>query len=275
MMALSMAAGYTVASPPLEYVIVAARQRTSSSYLAASITTYLDESNATIAVRDFDEPWLPAAQREKNQLVDSLVPDVSSLSQRMANPFDFVRKLRHAYCHSMHCSSRNGVGEAACRSRCVVVLKVFDRHFRDSFGTPAFRPPLDLPGTIRALTPLFGHPGARVVVLERNPIEEHCSLSWAMQSGSWWRPDMTPAALAAYEDFKRGCNKQTPSLQAADAVDKFGDPFQRDHALWFSALHSALRSAPGALGRSLNATYSENVDQHEALMARIAGHLLT
>ena len=235
-------------SHPISFFVIVARQRSSSTYLTTSIHERLMSENGS-AVWLTDEPWISAHDRPHNREIDQICDWSPAL--RMDNPHAFLQALRSSWCnkHFHH---------APVKVNCILVLKLFDIHFTMHSRR----------GSVDVLAALFSDPGARIIVLERDPAAEQCSLRWANLSHHWWLPSTPAASRVAYEKFKEtSCGAAAPSSE--DEQEAY-----RSHVEWFSTVHAALRIAPGALERSLNVTYQENVEHHEALMSRINAKFL-
>jgi hypothetical protein len=231
----------------VEFVVVASRQRSSSSYLAWSIVD-AEIANGAVAY-SFDEPWEDSTRRKANIAAEELVPNLT-YAQRISNPLGFVRQLRDAYCR------RNRSIRGA---RCLIVFKLFDVHFAQSPQGKASIPAV--------LAQLFSFPGARTVVLERDPIDELCSLKFAERSHQWWLPDIPNKTRAVYEKFKQNqCNHATRKSES-------DLQYLREHREWYQMVHAALRQSPAS--SYLNATYDDNVGRHAKLMAHIHELLAT
>ena len=139
-----------------------------------------------------------------------------------------------------------------------MVVKLFDIHYEYSSLHRAD------PSLLR---PLFSAPSSRVVVLERDPSTQRCSLLWAYKSHHWWLPDTPDSSRKAYEAFKHS----TCTTASSSSEDK---AFAKQHEQWYAIIREALRTAPGASRRSINVTYAENTNRHTALLERITKQLL-
>ena len=198
-----------------------------------------------------DEPWIDARERPANKEVESLVS--WPVEQRLRDPSGYIEALRSAQCRLLHKSPHE-------KSHCQlpIVVKLFDVHYASSALRSA---------TASMLRPWFSDPNTRVVVLERDPLAQRCSLIWAEHTNHWWLPDTPGSLRRAYEAFKHNnCSHAGMTSE--------GKAFVEEHEKWFATIHEALRMAPGASRRSINASYDANVNHHSALLARIQKELL-
>jgi hypothetical protein len=226
---------------PVEIVVVVARQRSGSTFMAASIEEEL-KRDPSLTVRNIGEPWLAGSpfNREYDRLVNW------TRTQRMLNPLGFLHAMQSALCRRA--------------TRCVLVVKLFDIHFLYADGNWRCVVPDEL-------VPLFSHPAVRLVVVEREPNDEMCSLTWAEKTNQWWRPSTPQEVRAAYETFKRtNCSITSPQFDVPT--------FAYQHASWFRVVHEAVRRSPGATNRSVHVSYAEHVSHHGEVMARIRNDLL-
>lgn len=235
-------------------IVVAARQRSGSTFLAESI--WERAKNMTNGASEdepwfLDEPWIAAQERPANKDIEEMVH--WPVDRRLENPLGYIQALHSARCHQLH-QSKSWRG--ACKF--TIVLKLFDIHYTNSIFKQA---------NASMLRPLFSDPSSRVVVLERDPISQHCSLMWAEKTNHWWLPETPESSRKAYEAFKRDKCSHT-------AITSERRAFIRDHERWFATVHEALRTAPDGLRRSMNVTYDDLMDHHSALMARIEKQLL-
>jgi LPS sulfotransferase NodH len=229
----------TTLAPP-EYVIVVARQRSGSTFLAISIAKQLKQKGGLV-VWNADEPWAESTVRADNAHVDQLVNWTHA--QRMQDPGRFLQELHAAYCSE----------QKAMPGACVIVLKLFDIHLEDTSADQ--------------LASIFAYPGARVVVLERDAAEERCSLLWAQQTNQWWTPNGTEREKRdGYDQFKR---------DRCDTLSQEAQGVYLKHRSWFGMVNSALTNVPNGHLRSLNVTYESNVNSHDQVMALISQRLLT
>ena len=234
-------------------VVIASRQRSGSTILGQSICDLIRNTTRGGASSAWflDEPWLDARERPANRNIEVMVP--WPVDRRLKDPLGYIRALRSARCRQLHQSMRD-------ENRCdfTIVVKLFDIHYAYS---SLHRP------TASLLRPLFSDPSSRMVVLERDPSAQRCSLLWAEKSHHWWLPDTPEDSRRAYEAFKRGnCSSTSGTLEAR--------AFARHHEQWFAQIHEALLPAPGASRRAMNATYDEVVTRHSALLERIQKQLL-
>ena len=190
-----------------------------------------------------DEPWESSNTRKANAGIELLVNMTSA--QRIATPLPFVKALRAAACAQ------------TAMPRCILIFKLFDSHFISTIAQY----------DAKLLRPLFLHPGARIVVLERSPNDEHCSLLWALESRKWWTPSRSTETAAAYEKFK-----QSNCSDTARRGDF--DNNARQHSKWFGVVRDALKSTPDAESRSMEVTYSDTVERHDGTIAVIEQRLI-
>ena len=240
-------------------IVIASRQRSGSTFLGKSLCEHIRNVStpregdiSSTACWFIDEPWFDAGVRPENREYEAMVP--WSPTQRLQDPFGYIQKLRLAYCHQRLHPSTHGKG----RCNFPMVVKLFDIHYEYS---DLRRPNPSL------LRPLFSAPSSRVVVLERDPSTQRCSLLWAYKSHDWWLPDTPDSSRKAYETFKRN----TCASASASPEEK---TFAKQHEQWYAMIREALHSAPGASRRSMNVTYDENTKRHTAVLERITNQLL-
>jgi len=236
-----VAVGCRASWEPAELVLVVARQRSSSTFLALSLVDALWKV-PSMSVVGLDEPWESSRFRPANADFDKW--DNSTLRERMANPLRYLQSLRSTLCAQF------------VSRRCIAVAKLFDAHFF-AVDNYAWRPiaPMEL-------VPLFTYPGMRIVVLERDVADEHCSRQWALHTRQWWvgggHSGRPKNVRDEYDEFK---NINCSTLPATPE----GQDFAHAHYSWFNTVHSALHTA-GARHRSINCTYVENTEHQDAVL---------
>lgn len=242
---------------PVEFVAVVSRQRSSSTFLCNSIASLLRETVSGVQVFDVGEPW---TNGEMNAKYDSLVG--TTHVQRMADPLAFIRALRGALCKTVPHAKR-----------CLLAFKLFDVHFTNYELKQEWYDHIKL----HQLLPLFSHPGGRMVILERDPVGEYCSLQFAQRSQQWFLPTTPQSVRDSYAAFRKA-NCENVSASNPEAFRGFKSPTWSDllhhHTSWFNLVHHAIRSAPGGAERSVNASYADNVQRHEELISRVKKELV-
>ena len=263
----------------VHFVIIASRQRSSSSLLSRSIAQRLVETGAI--ARDFDEPWMEAPERWANRWISDLLANFTqwrTYEQRVANPLGYIRALRREFCRhqALRATGRGGstlrpftatAGAPKPAAPCVLTFKLFDVHLkiaaeRASPGSAARRSLY----TAATIAPLLSYRGSRTVVLERDALEATCSLKWANITNTWSPATAPPAVRGLYPRFREHVCLHSMETRADVAA-------RAEHEEWFRMVRDALRfGGTGAHDpwHALNVTYDENVNQHEALMDRIS-----
>ena len=226
-----------------DWVIVASRQRSSSTSLARAIAQRLGPCSV------FADEML-----HHHGPTYDLIADVSgrgwksqAVLHRAGNPLGLARAAHAAW------TSRVQNTTAACRDAHVtLVMKVFDVH-KNFF-----------------LNKLFTHRAACVVVLERDAAAEECSLRWAAHTGDWGEEPALPTTRAA--DLSRPRQEEQRAAYAnfrrANCSRAGTAAFRLAHDAWFARVRAKLREARAE--HVLNATFVESTRRRAALLERVA-----
>jgi hypothetical protein len=193
-------------SPPMEYVVFVTRQRSAGSVLPNALVADMPGWRSLYC----NEIFHVFANQTSEECIQLVTDETFRTRNQELKRLETVRAMRNSLCSTV-----------PVPTYCFVSFELFDFHVLFQPGEKMLAAPA---------ADLLLHPGARVIVLERNAKEEECSLQWAKKENDYAsRPQIH---RPGYELFKESC-LQTP----------VAPEFQRAHNAWYAAVRSTLRNA--------------------------------
>ena len=242
----------------VDWIIVAARQRSSSTALSCAIAADMG-SCASIYLDELYQGGTAqhALYSAMGSSSSSSPWESPTVRQRKMHPLQFLRHAREVACNSSNLRARltkqskevcstaaerfatNCNMSHSTQNGCTLVFKLFDIH------------------GVRFLNSLFAHSPSCVVVLRRTIADEECSYRWALLTGDWTTNRHSGTLRnqqgSALENFRTSNCTNLPTAS-----------FARSHEQWFGRLYRYLRGT-----RHLNATFEESIYQRARLLQRV------
>jgi hypothetical protein len=240
-----------------DWVIVASRQRSSSTSLARAIAQRLGPCAVFV-----------------DEMLHHHFPTYSLLGGWSSRPVHYRRSDPLGLARAAHAAWSNRVRNttAECRDAHVtLVMKIFDVH-KNVF-----------------LNKLFTHRRACTVILERDAASEECSLRWAAATGDWGEEPPPARSLALERSRARHERSSTARAPPAGGEERSDEQragyaafrrancsrtgsvaFRLAHDAWFARVRAKLREARAEPQRVLNASFVESTRRRAALLERVA-----
>jgi hypothetical protein len=224
-------------APDVQFVAVVSRPSSGGGELSAALGAVLPKYNW--ASLNCNELFHEASNQSVEECAQLIPHDTFHNRNQPSKRLETALAMHNSWCSRQRTDSRT----------CYIAFALYDAHV--AFGAGQSR--LDT-----SVGELLLHPGARVVVLERDAKEEECAQQWAQKNRDY-------GVLAQYHQrgwdiFRDSCVKTPLSAK-----------FRREHSAWFGAVREVLlRAGRPFLDLSTQDLLSDPGSSFDALLEHIS-----